>query len=363
MADRTDSLEDHLFMQLDLKTLPQNMAKIIHLYIHHLDENGYLNISVETAAKQAKVSTEEAQEGLEILQMLDPAGIGARSLQECLLIQISRDAKAPAIASEVIEHHFLEFADKKWKHIAKAINVPIQDIQKVSDYIQTLNPRPAAPFINDLPQYITPDLMVKYHNGELELYLVEHAVPRIGLNEDYTSMMSASQDEQVSQFLKEKVQEYRWIQKSIQSRKETLLKIGNILLEKQHDFFLYGKGQLKPLTMKEVSEMIDMHESTVSRAVREKYIQTPFGTFPLKSFFSNALPIHTETGEDSASSTQIKTAISDLIAKEDKKKPLSDQAIVNLLNQEGYAISRRTVAKYREQLNIPSSAKRKRYDD
>lgn len=213
----------------------------------------------------------------------------------------------------------------------------------------------------DRPQYIVPDLLVKNHAGKLELYLVENQVPKLRLNESYASM-NPSGDASVTRYLKEKTQEYYWIRKSIESRKETLLKVGAALLEKQRDFFLYGKGHLKPLTMKEISDEIGMHESTVSRAVREKYMETPFGTFPLKTFFTTALPIRSAGGEEAASSAEVKNEISALVSREDKRKPLSDQAIVAVLNEKGFEISRRTVAKYREQLGIPSSSKRKRYE-
>ncbi|WP_019721246.1 RNA polymerase factor sigma-54 [Heyndrickxia coagulans] len=358
---QTETLPDFLISQLDMKALSNKILKAVQLYARHLDANGYLAISVQEAAKMAAISEEDAEKALGILQSLDPAGIGARSLQECLLIQIKRDPDAPGHAEELISRHFLDFAEKKWRGIAKKLDISLQEIQRVSDYVQTLNPRPGSGFMADRPQYIVPDLLVKNHAGKLELYLVENQVPKLRLNESYASM-NPSGDASVTRYLKEKTQEYYWIRKSIESRKETLLKVGAALLEKQRDFFLYGKGHLKPLTMKEISDEIGMHESTVSRAVREKYMETPFGTFPLKTFFTTALPVRSPGGEEAASSAEVKNEISALVSGEDKRKPLSDQAIVAVLNEKGFEISRRTVAKYREQLGIPSSSKRKRYE-
>ncbi|GER65936.1 RNA polymerase factor sigma-54 [Weizmannia acidilactici] len=362
IPEQIETLPDYLISQLNMKSLPKTVAEAVKVYAGHLDANGYLAITAPEAAQIAQIPVEDAEKGLEILQTLDPAGIGARSLQECLLIQIKRDPDAPTHAAELIGSHFLEFAEKKWKGIAKKMDISMQEIQQAADYIQTLNPRPGAGFSHETPQYIVPDLMVKNSGGELELFLVEGQVPRVRFNEDYSSMLKLSGDAQAVRYLKEKTQEYHWIQKSIESRKETLLKVGKALLEKQRDFFLYGKGHLKPLTMKEVSDAIGMHESTVSRAVREKYIETPFGTFPLKQFFTTALPVRSGTREEAASSAEIKNQIATLVNREDKRKPLSDQTIVTLLNKKGFEISRRTVAKYREQLGIPSSAKRKRYE-
>lgn len=358
---QTETLPDFLISQLDMKALPNAIVKAVQLYARYLDANGYLTIQVQEAAKMAAISEEDAEKALGILQSLDPAGIGARSLQECLLIQIKRDPDAPGHAEELISRHFLDFAEKKWRGIAKKLDISLQEIQRVSDYVQTLNPRPGSGFMADRPQYIVPDLLVKNHAGKLELYLVENQVPKLRLNESYASM-NPSGDASVTRYLKEKTQEYYWIRKSIESRKETLLKVGAALLEKQRDFFLYGKGHLKPLTMKEISDEIGMHESTVSRAVREKYMETPFGTFPLKAFFTTALPVRSPGGEEAASSAEVKNEISALVSGEDKRKPLSDQAIVAVLNEKGFEISRRTVAKYREQLGIPSSSKRKRYE-
>nr|WP_017553700.1 RNA polymerase factor sigma-54 [Heyndrickxia coagulans] len=358
---QTETLPDFLISQLDMKALPNAIVKAVQLYARHLDANGYLAIQVQEVAKMAAISEEDAEKALGILQSLDPAGIGARSLQECLLIQIKRDPDAPGHAEELISRHFLDFAEKKWRGIAKKLDISLQEIQRVSDYVQTLNPRPGSGFMADRPQYIVPDLLVKNHAGKLELYLVENQVPKLRLNESYASM-NPSGDASVTRYLKEKTQEYYWIRKSIESRKETLLKVGSALLEKQRDFFLYGKGHLKPLTMKEISDEIGMHESTVSRAVREKYMETPFGTFSLKTFFTTALPVRSPGGKEAASSAEVKNEISALVSGEDKRKPLSDQAIVAVLNEKGFEISRRTVAKYREQLGIPSSSKRKRYE-
>lgn len=256
----------------------------------------------------------------------------------------------------------MEFADRKWKPLSKRLGVEINEIQWAADYIKTLNPRPGAAYHSEQAQYIVPDLIVTLENDTIELDLFQKHLPNVQFQKDYYKMMSSYKDQQVKHFLKEKTQDYQWIMRSLRQRKETLLKVGMAIIQKQYDFFLKGPEYLKPLTMKEISEEINVHESTVSRAVREKFIQTPFGTYELRYFFSTSImKSNSIDEEDQASAQQVKMRISHLIEQENKLKPLSDQGIADDLKNEGIIISRRTVAKYRDQLNIPSSSKRKRF--
>ncbi|MFD1708581.1 RNA polymerase factor sigma-54 [Siminovitchia sediminis] len=362
MADTNEGLADHLFSQLMMKALSGFQEKLVEQYIYNLDSNGYLTISVEEAATVCGTSTGEAEEILKLIQSLEPAGVAARSLQECLILQVERRGDAPPLAVRLLKDYFTEFAEKKWKFLSEQLSVSLKEIQQAADYITSLDPRPGTPFDNERPQYVVPDLILEIVDGKLELQLFESHLPAVQYQSDYYNEMSRVGDHQVKQYLNDKRQDYRWIVRSIEQRKQTLMKVGMAIIEEQQDFFLKGPQYLKPLTLRDVAEKIEMHESTVSRAIRGKYIQTPNGTHELKKFFSQALQSNASSDGEQASAAQAKSLIQSLIDQEDKRKPLSDQAIANKLKEEGLTLSRRTVAKYREQLRIPSSTKRKRYE-
>ncbi|KQL53110.1 RNA polymerase sigma-54 factor [Heyndrickxia shackletonii] len=358
IAKKSGSLQEYLLFQAHLKALTKTEKKVIYCLINSLDANGYLSIEKEELIETLGVDEEAISKGILFLQSLEPAGVGAQSLQECLLLQAKKEEKCPKLVFDILQNYFMEFAEKKWKIISKKLNVEIQKIQEAADFIQTLDPRPGSHFITEKPQYVLPDLIVMGNQNKLDVYLFEKHLPNVQFQKEYYTMMSAYKDVQVQQFLKDKNYDFQWLMKGLEQRKETLLKVGRSILQKQMDFFHKGKGYLKPMTMREVADDIGTHESTVSRAVREKYIQTPFGTFELKHFFSAALHSADETN---ASAVQVKDKIVQLIQQEDKIKPLSDQTIVEALQQEGITVSRRTVAKYRDQLNILPSSKRRRF--
>ncbi|MFL6563035.1 MAG: RNA polymerase factor sigma-54, partial [Bacillus sp. (in: firmicutes)] len=321
---------------------------------------GYFHGDLNEIVQKLRVTEEIVEECLAIIQTLEPAGIGARNLQECLLMQIYYLNPSNELAQKIISEYFLPFAEKKWKSIAKDLKVTLKDIQDVFDQIQTLDPKPGAVLGHETTTYIIPDAIIEQSSEGLTVRMSDESLPRISLNEQYYHKFK-DQDQQVSRFLQDKLQDYQWIQKSIEQRKETLTRVIAKIIEKQATFFQKGSQYLVPMTMKEIAVELDIHESTVSRAVREKYVQTPNGTFPLKSFFTST--IQTVSEEENTSSTQVKKKIATLIEKENKQKPLSDQDIVEQLKAaEGMVVSRRTIAKYRDQLGIPSSAKRKRFD-
>jgi RNA polymerase sigma-54 factor len=291
---------------------------------------------------------------------MEPAGIAARSLQECLLIQLKRMPEPHPLSITLVESHFEPFAEKKWKELSKILQVSLQEIQSAFDQIQKLNPRPGAEFFTESTAFIIPDVVVIWDGTDYSITIFDELLPKISFNQDYYQQYARSDDKKVSSYMENQVQNYQWLQKSLEQRKETLQKVALKIVEKQPDFFKKGPFNLKPMTMKEVAEEIEIHESTVSRAVREKYVQTPFGIFELKSFFTSTIQT---TNDDTTSSSQVRNALSKLIETENKQKPLSDQDIVELLkNNEEIVVSRRTIAKYRDQLGIPSSSKRRRYD-
>ncbi|MBT2742059.1 RNA polymerase factor sigma-54 [Bacillus sp. ISL-77] len=360
IADKPFSLEDYLLSQIKITNLTVEQLSVIRHLIQNLDENGYFIGNLSEIAKNLSVMEDSVEECLAIIQTLEPAGIGARNLQECLLMQIYYLNPDNELAQKIIGDHFIPFAEKKWKKIAKELKVTLKDIQDVYDQIQTLNPKPGAILGKEATTYIIPDAIVEQSSEGLTVRMSDESLPRISLNEQYYHKFK-DQDQQVSRFLQDKLQDYQWIQKSIEQRKETLTRVVAKIIEKQASFFQKGSQYLVPLTMKEVAGELDIHESTVSRAVREKYVQTPIGTFALKTFFTST--IQTVSDDENTSSTQVKKKIATLIEKENKQKPLSDQEIVEHLKiEEGMVVSRRTIAKYRDQLGIPSSSKRKRFE-
>lgn len=354
------TLGEYLYTQLNGNSLTHEQQKIFKEITYNLDENGYLCSDIEDIAKQLCVSTEEVEEILTIIHELEPAGVGARSLKECLYLQLEKQDKRNELAETIISDYFDLFAEKKWKNLAKHLDVKLTQIQEVFDLIQTLNPRPASDFQDEKPAYIIPDVLIEWDGEDFRISVFDEVLPKISFNQQYFNQFSSYKDKQVNRFLQEKQQDYQWILKSLEQRKETLTKVTIKIVEKQPDFFVKGPSFLKPMTMRDISEELGIHESTVSRAVREKYAQTPFGTFELRSFFTSTIQT---TSSENTSSQQVKNAISQLVSKENKQKPYSDQEIVQQLKEsEGIVVSRRTITKYREQLGIPSSSKRKRYE-
>ncbi|WP_066314511.1 RNA polymerase factor sigma-54 [Bacillus sp. FJAT-29814] len=360
IAAKPFSVEEQLISQLNIKKLPEEQLKVIRRLIQNLDENGYFTGDLKEIAGKLNISEELVEDCLVIIQTLEPAGIGARDLQECLLIQVEYELPDNELAKKIISDHFVPFAEKKWKQIAKELQVSLKEIQDVFDCIQLLNPKPGAMLGREEAHYIIPDVIVEQTPEGLTVRMFDDPIPKISFNDQYYKKFK-DQDQQVSKYLQDKVQDYQWILKSIEQRKETLTRVVAKIVEKQPAFFQKGPQGLLPMTMKEIAVELEVHESTVSRAVREKYVQTPVGTFTLKTFFTST--IQTTSEDEATSSSQVKNAISQLVAEEDKAKPLSDQEIVDRLKaSEGIVVSRRTIAKYRDQLGIPSSSKRKRFN-
>lgn len=353
------SLEAHLLSQVNLQKLTKEEQRAFNLLIQNLDENGYLRVQLDDLCTPS-ITFDALQNSLELLQQLEPHGVGARNLQECLWIQAYADAREP-LAEMILQDYFLEFANKRWKELSKQLGVSLQDIQRVFDYIQTFNPRPASYFHQEKSTYIVPDVIVEVRDGQLFIGDLDGNTPKLSVDKQYFHRMKQHQDKQVKQFVQEKWQEYQWISRGIQQRKETILRVMRCIVEKQPKCFYHGLEYVQPMTMRDVADELEIHESTVSRAVKGKYVQTPFGTIDMRTFFSTSLS-STDYGKD-ISGLQAKNLLAAAIKTENKKKPLSDQDLVELLQKEhGLVLARRTVGKYREQLGIPSSSKRKRFD-
>lgn len=355
-----ESLFEYVIEQIHLNYRDTYLRQLTLYLVEFLDVNGYLTITLEQAMEQTQASYIELLDALRLLQVLDPAGIGARNLQECLMLQTERDDQAPVLTYIILEEFFEELADRKWPVIEKALDTTLIDIQEVFDYVQRLSPFPGARFGSISDAYIIPDLMVRQTESGLSIQSTKQGMPKVTFQANYFKRMSATGDPEVKNYLADRKKEFEWIQSGVDYRGDTILRIGEVIVKKQHQFFLDTTHPLVPMLMKDVATELDIHESTVSRCVNGKYLQTEFGVYELKTFFGVSLP---STSGDSAMSTEmIKRKVKEVVEQEDKSKPLSDQKIVELLKGQDITLSRRTVAKYRDELNIPSSSKRKRYE-
>ena len=352
-------LKDNLLFQLNVLDIDKKDKKIGEIIIEYIDENGYLITTTEQISTDLGVDINRVENILSIIQTFDPLGVGARSLRECLLIQVKKDRDKNPKAELIIENYLEDIAHNRLAKISRELDMDLVEIQAICDYIRTLEPKPGRAFTSTGEQvkYITPDVSIEYIDGEYVILLNDVTGPRLNINSFYRNMMKQGKDDNATEYLTEKLNSAMWIIRSIEQRRMTIYKVVESILKFQMDFFEKGEKGLKPLTLKEVAEDIDMHESTVSRATNGKYVQTPRGVFELKFFFTSGLS--TNTGD--ISSTSIKSIIKDLIEDEDSKKPYSDQKISDILKSKGISISRRTVAKYRDELEIPPSTMRKRY--
>lgn len=354
------TLREHLITQLTLVKLSPDEYKIGEYIIQSLDENGYLYTALNYISKQMKAPVEEVERVLKVIQTFEPLGVGSRTLVECLLIQVeAKDIKAKLI-KKIIKKYLNDLAHNRLSKIAKEENVDLLKVQKACDFIRTLEPKPGRSFSGNYEEvkYIVPDATIQFIDGEYIIQINEVTGPKLNINNFYRNLIKDSEDKVTTEYLSNKLNSALWIIKSIEQRRQTIYKVIESILKFQLEFFNKGDKKLVPLTLKDVAEDIHMHESTISRATNGKYVQTPRGLFELKYFFS--IGISRSTGED-ISATSIKSIIKDIIDGEDSKKPYSDQKIADILKNKGNSISRRTVAKYRNELEISSSTMRRRY--
>ncbi|MFV0561064.1 MAG: RNA polymerase factor sigma-54 [Enterococcus sp.] len=367
IPDTELSLFEHLIHQIHLNYRDTYLRSLVLYLTEYIDVNGFLSESLEAAAEQTGASMVQMLDALVLLQRLEPAGVGARNLQECLMLQTERDDYAPALAYIILEEYFDALVSRKWLDIAQGLTIELTDVQEVFDYIQTLTAAPGLAYGSLNEAYIIPEVKVIEKNGELRVLSNKKNIPAIHFQQSYFTRMEhlAKDDKETKNYLKEKQQEFDWLQKSLLQRGDTILRVSEVIVHHQREFFLNTQHPLRPLTLKEVAKLIDVHESTVSRAVHGKYLETSFGVFELKQFFTNRINAtkteQTDNSED-ISADGVKQRLQELVDSENKAKPLSDQKLVDLLKNEEIVLSRRTVAKYRDALGIPSSSKRKRYD-
>ena len=359
-VSKEETLEDSLLLQLTFSSLKGEDLKIGRFLVEAIDDNGYLTVTTEEVAKVFQVEVEKVEEVLDIIQTFEPSGVGARDLKECLIIQLAARGLLEDTVEYIILHHLEDLGENKLNKVAKALGLPIGQVQMVCDLIRSLEPKPGRSFASGSNvKYITPEVTVEKIDGEYQVITNEYSAPRLMVSPYYTNLArSALDDMELNKYLNEKYNAAIWLIKSIEQRKQTIFNVVDAVIKHQKDFLDHGTKYLKTLTLKQVADDLGIHESTVSRAINGKYMQTPRGVFEIKYFFSSGV-----TGSDGegVSSNSIKSMIKDIIDGEDPKNPYSDQDMVKLLSDRGIEISRRTVAKYREGLNILSSSKRRRY--
>ncbi|MBH8605035.1 RNA polymerase factor sigma-54 [Thermoactinomyces sp. CICC 10522] len=360
-AAGSGTLAEELEAQLFEFDLTPAKRKICHYLIYNLDERGYLDVDAVHVCKRFHISEKRFEECLEVIQAMEPAGVGARSLSECLEIQLKRMDHPNPLAIEIARHHLEDVADGKWRKMEQALGAGMEELQAAVDEIKKCNPRPGRGYDTGAPtQYVYPDVYVEKVNDEYVVVMNESDTPQLTVNHYYQQLIRSRGQigEEVEQYLKNWLQSALWLIKGIEQRRDTVFRVAEAIVTRQKEFFEKGVDYLKPLTLKTIAEEVGLHESTVSRATQHKYMQTPKGLFPFRYFFPSGLA--TKSGENLSQET-VKKKIKQFISGEDKKDPLSDQKIADLLCGEGIRISRRTVAKYRDEMGIVSSARRKRF--
>jgi RNA polymerase sigma-54 factor len=370
------SFQELLSQQLHLLDLDDQQFMIADTIIGNLDESGYLNREMEAIvddlafAANIIVTEEQVEEILKVIQDLDPAGIGARDLQECLLIQINRRQDGDITrytAKKILEDFFEEFTKKHYDKIAKKLEIEDDDLREAVDEILRLNPKPGGSMRDSARnmQQIIPDFMITEFEGRLELTINGRNAPELKVSREYEQMLrsyaegakTSRSDKEALMFVKQKLDGAKWFIDAIRQRQQTLLLTMEAIMNYQHEYFLTGdETKLRPMILKDIAEIVDLDISTVSRVANSKYVQTGYGIFSLKYFFSESLS--TDTGEE-VSTREVKKILSEAIEGEKKRRPLTDEKLAELLKEKGYNIARRTVAKYREQLNIPVARLRK----
>lgn len=347
----TPSLAEELLEQIATLHIDTENRLIMEEMIWNIDERGYLTMELEVIADKFEIEVAAVEKLHTKLMQLDPMGIGARTLQECLLVQVERDyPETPA--HFIIRDYFEEFANKRFERILRKLHLTRSGLREAEEMISHLNPKPGDGYLDPRTNYVTPDFYIREQDGDFIVTLNDSFIPDLRISGSYKNMLTnqKSLDTDTKVFLKKKVESAKWFINSIQMRRITMLKVINSIIEHQRDFFLKGKDYLRPMVLRDIAEDISMDISTISRVTSGKYAQTDWGTFELRYFFSEG--IEAEDGEN-ISTRRIKERLRVIIEEEDKSRPISDEAISKILQGEGFPIARRTVAKYREQLSIP----------
>lgn len=357
-----ETLEEHLTAQLNDKNLPEKRKLLVSFLIGSLEPDGYLRLSLKDIADYLAVSEIEAEEALKVIWTMEPAGMGARSLQECLRLQLIAKHREDSLAMRIISETWELFEKLKVPEMARQCGVDVRDIQAAIDEIKTLNPKPGSLVTGEIPSTIVPDLIVEKVEGEFVVMLNDRHSPMIHINRAYLQLIKRGSPakKDVKNYIREKLNGAAWLVRSIEQRRTTMLKVMSAIVQRQKDFFEKGPPNLNPLKLQDIATMVSMHISTVSRVTSNKYVQTPHGIYELKYFFSESMGQDLAGGDVSAE--KIRSRIRELVENENTKKPLSDQKLSDILGREGFTVARRTVAKYREQQKILPARMRQKYD-
>jgi len=354
-----EGIEEHLLWQLNCSAVNEKERELGSLIIGNINNEGYLDTTLEALAEEAGVSVDDMEDALILVQSFDPPGVGARGLKECLMLQARGAGMKGTLAETLIRDHLSNLDERNFPKLAKSLDVEVDDIVDAVRAIRELDPKPGLEFNPEETHYITPDLFVVKVDDEYQVYLNDEGIPKLRINPYYQSILKNKKETQkpTREYLENKFRSALWTIKSIEQRRQTMLKVGRSLCKFQRDFLDKGMNYLKPLILKDVAEDIGMHESTISRVTTNKYIHTPQGLFELKYFF------HSSVGSylgDGMSSVRVKEMIRNICKEEDQTKPYTDDQIVKILQSKNVKIARRTVTKYRKELQIPSTSKRKK---
>ncbi|MEW5913131.1 MAG: RNA polymerase factor sigma-54 [Thermodesulfobacteriota bacterium] len=356
LISRPVSLKDHLLWQLSLSGLSEAELRVGEVIIEALNSDGYLPQSLEEIAQTAGAEPAQVEKVLKKVQQLDPLGVAARDLRECLLIQATELYPAEDLVHEIIENHLGDLEKRRYQVISKKLGVSLDEVAEALDLIRTLEPKPGRSISDEAPQYITPDIYVYKIDGEYVIQLNDDGLPRLRVNNFYKEALADGGDARAKEYVQGKLRSALWLIRSIHQRQRTIYKVTESIVKFQREFFDKGIAYLKPLVLRDVAEDVGMHESTISRVTTNKYVHTPQGVFELKYFFNSG--INRFDGQAMASEA-VKERIRRIIAEENPARPLSDQAIADILKKEDIDIARRTVAKYREMLSILPSSRRR----
>lgn len=356
------SLVEHLEFQLRMLSRDDQDLPIGEYLIGSIDDNGYLTVELAEVAARLEVPEARVEKVLKMIHSFHPHGVGARDLSECLMIQLCHYGKNDPIITEIVQNYLEDIGRGRLNRIAQALNVSVQEVQEICDLIRTLDPKPGLQYSNsEQVKYIKPDIFVEKIDGEYVVIVNDFQFPRLTINRTYEKILRQPEafSQEARQYLEEKMGSAMWLIKSIEQRRMTLYKVARCIVDIQKDFLDNGIAFLKPLTLREVADIVEVHESTVSRATTNKYMETPQGLYELKYFFSTG--VQCRRGGERISARSIKKQIEEMVAQEDPTQPLSDEQIAQNLQEQGISISRRTIAKYRNELGIASTIIRRRY--
>ena len=361
-GETTDSIQDHLLWQMELTPFTDTDRTIATAIIDAVDDAGYLTVTADDILEAVgieDVELDEVEAVLKRINVFDPIGVAARSIPECLLIQLNQFEKDTPWLEEskkIVTEYVDLLANRDYRTLMRKTRLKEDQLREVVRLIQSLNPRPGDSVIKGDDQYVVPDVSVEKKNGRWVVELNPDTAPKLSINQQYAAMSRSVKSSNDSQFIRSNLQEAKWFIKSLESRNDTLLKVSNCIVQRQQGFFEHGPEAMRPMVLNDIAEAVDMHESTISRVTTQKYMHTPRGIFELKYFFSSH--VSTENGGE-CSSTAIRALIKKLISAELPSKPLSDSKMAEILAEQGINVARRTIAKYRESLSIPPSNQRK----